>query len=328
MPMEPLPYEDFETASRAVLTYLHRRYGFGLWMVTRTEGEDWIVLQVEDHGYGVRPGTVFHWSDSFCSRMVRGLGPCIAADAATVPAYVEAPIGRQVRIGAYIGLPLYRADGSLFGTLCAIDPQPQADSLAGEQPLLELLAAMLGTILQKDLTAAEATRRAEHLQAEALTDAMTALYNRRAWTGFLASEEGRCRRYGAAACVIVIDLDGLKRINDGDGHAAGDQLICRAADVLRVTARSIDVVARLGGDEFGVLCAECDAAHGHALAARLRAALGDASVEASVGVACRRPDAGIQAAWEQADQQMYEDKKSRGPLASRDQSSAGRRAAS
>ena len=106
--MDILPYSGFEAAARAVLGFLHARFGFDLWMVTRTEGEDWIVLHVEDHGYGVRPGTVFRWSDSFCSRMVQGLGPRVAPDAAGVPAYAEAPIGRQVRIGAYIGLPLRR----------------------------------------------------------------------------------------------------------------------------------------------------------------------------------------------------------------------------
>lgn len=323
MSISDQPCEDFESAVRAVLGYLHARFGFDLWMVTRTEGEDWIVLHVEDHGYGVRPGTVFRWSDSFCSRMVQGLGPRVAPDAAGVPAYAEAPIGRQVRIGAYIGLPLRRADGSLFGTLCAIDPRPQDESLRAEQPLLELLALLLGTVLQKDLAATEAARRAERLQAEALTDAMTALYNRRAWTRFLEHEEGRCRRYGAAACVIVVDLDGLKRINDGSGHAAGDELICRAAGALRKAARTVDVVARLGGDEFGVLCAECDGPHGRRLAGRLRTALREAGVDASIGIACRRPDAGIQAAWEQADQQMYEEKKTR-TRGERDQPAGGR----
>lgn len=311
MSMSDQPLEDFESVARAVLGYLHARFGFDLWMVTRTEGEDWIVLHAEDHGYGVQPGTVFRWSDSFCSRMVQGLGPQVAPDSACVPAYAEAPIGRQVQIGAYVGLPLRRADGTLFGTLCAIDPQSKPEGLRAEQPLLELLALLLGTVLQKDLAATEAARHAERLQAEALTDAMTALYNRRAWTSFIEHEEGRCRRYGAAACVIVIDLDGLKRINDDSGHAAGDELICRAGGVLRKAARTVDVVARLGGDEFGVLCAECDVQHGRMLVERLRTALHEAGVDASIGIACRRPDAGIQAAWEQADQQMYEEKKAR-----------------
>ncbi len=65
--MDSLSFTDFASASRAVLSYLHRKLGFKLWMVTRTEGEDWIVLDAEDHGYGVEAGTVFRWADSFCS---------------------------------------------------------------------------------------------------------------------------------------------------------------------------------------------------------------------------------------------------------------------
>lgn len=66
--------DNFESAGQAVLAYLHQRLGFKLWMLTRTEGDDWIVLHTEDHGYGVQAGQVFRWSESFCSRMVQGQG--------------------------------------------------------------------------------------------------------------------------------------------------------------------------------------------------------------------------------------------------------------
>lgn len=111
-------YEDFESAASGVLTVLQQSLGFGLWMVTRTEGDAWIVLATADTAYGVAPGDVFRWSDSFCSRMVRGEGPRIAPDSRAVPVYAEAPIGQQVPIGAYVGMPMHLSDGSLFGTLC------------------------------------------------------------------------------------------------------------------------------------------------------------------------------------------------------------------
>lgn len=75
-------------------------------MVTRTEGEDWIVLPAEDRGYDVKEGDVFRWTDSFCSQMVEGRGPCIAPQSDLIPAYANAPIGQQVSIAAYVGLPL------------------------------------------------------------------------------------------------------------------------------------------------------------------------------------------------------------------------------
>lgn len=310
--MIELPGHDFESAARAVLAFLHRRLGFDLWMVTRTEGDDWIVLHSEDHGYNVAPGQVFRWADSFCSRMVRGEGPRIAPDSALVPAYEAAPIGAQVPIGAYIGAPLHSEDGSLFGTLCAIDPDRQPDAIANEQELVELLAALLSSLLQAELKADEAARRSERLEVEANTDTLTGLYNRRAWDRLLAREEDRCRRYGHPAHVLAIDLDGLKRVNDTRGHAAGDELIVRAAAALREAAREVDVVARIGGDEFAILAIECDANGAQALMQRVRAALAAANVSASIGLAPRGHADGLEAAKTLADRLMYQEKHSRG----------------
>jgi hypothetical protein len=96
---------DFEHAGRAVLEFLDRRFGFGLWMVTRVEGDDCIVLQSVDHGYGIGPGRVFCWADSICSRMISGDGPRVAPDIELVSAYVKAPAAQRVPVRAYIGVP-------------------------------------------------------------------------------------------------------------------------------------------------------------------------------------------------------------------------------
>jgi len=309
--MYDLAFENFETAGQAVLAFLHQRFGFDLWMVTRTEGDDWIVLQSEDHGYGVKPGAVFSWADSFCSEMVKGNGPRVAPDSNAVPAYAEAPIGRQVAIKAYVGVPLMDANGCLFGTLCAIDPSPQPEAIVQDQHLIELLAALLSTVLQAELKAAHEARRSERLELEAQTDSLTQLYNRRAWDRLLSKEEERCRRYGYPAIVLCIDLDELKRVNDTQGHAAGDALIARAADALRSAAREVDIVARLGGDEFGVIGVECDAEGAAALLGRIRKGLADFDVKASVGLAARHATTGLQGAWEAADRLMYDDKRTR-----------------
>lgn len=305
------PFADFGAAASAVLAFLHTRLGFDLWMVTRTEGDDWIVLQKEDYGYGVKEGTVFRWADSFCSQMVLGRGPRIAPRSAAVPAYATAPIARQVTIGAYVGVPLRRGDGSLFGTLCAIHPAPQPDIIATDLPLVELLAALLSTILETDLHASEQARQAERAQYEALSDALTGLYNRRGWDQLLAAEDSRCHRYGHPACVVSIDLDGLKAVNDTEGHASGDALIGRAGSALRASVRQQDIVARVGGDEFAVLGVECDRSGADVLVQRLRAALVDAHVDASIGFAMRTPPGGLAQAWQEADAAMYVCKRQR-----------------
>ncbi|HMD54714.1 MAG TPA: diguanylate cyclase, partial [Phycisphaerae bacterium] len=256
--MSALSFDDFETCGKAVLAFLHKRLGFNLWMITRKEGDDWIVLQREDHGYGVEPGNVFRWADSFCSEMVKGNGPRFAPNSDHISAYANAPIGRHIEIKAYIGMPIVQADGSLFGTLCAIDPSPKPTSIVNEQEIVELLGAMLSTILQAELKSIEEKRRLERLEFEALTDPMTGLYNRRGWNQLVSLEEDRCRRYGHSATVIIVDMDRLKHVNDTEGHAAGDALIMRTCATLHTAVRASDILARLGGDEFGILCTECD----------------------------------------------------------------------
>lgn len=307
--MDASCFKDFESAGRAVLTFLHRRLGFDLWMLTRTQGDNWIVLQSEDHGYGVDPGVVFSWADSFCSEMVKGNGPRISPSSDQVPAYAAAPIGRTVQIKSYVGVPLVQVDGTLFGTLCAIHPSPQPEAIVEEKELLDLLAAMLSTVLQAELKLEEEARRSERLQTEALTDSLTQLYNRRGWERLMNCEEERCRRYGHAATVLIVDLDQMKQVNDTRGHAAGDALIQRAGDALRQAARAVDIVARLGGDEFGIISAECDRAGGEVLLNRVRAALAEANIRASVGFDSRTPSSGLMGAWESADRMMYEEKR-------------------
>ncbi|MES3006763.1 MAG: sensor domain-containing diguanylate cyclase [Pseudomonadota bacterium] len=299
------PFQDFESAVQTVLHALHERLGFDLWMVTRTEDEDWIVLVAEDHGYSVEAGRVFRWSDSFCSRMVAGKGPQIAPDANCIEAYVEAPIARQVPIGAYIGMPLTRTDGSLFGTMCAIDPSPQPASITAELPLLQTLSRLLMTILEADLKAVEQARVLERVQKDAVTDTLTGLLNRRGWDQRLEQEEARVRRYGSPACVFSIDLDDLKEVNDGEGHAAGDVLLCKTADVLLAVTRLTDALARVGGDEFMVLAVETDAVAAIRLHERILVALEEAGVRASIGYAMRAPASTLLKAWRDADRQMY-----------------------
>ena len=303
------PFRDFREASQVVLRLLQQWVGLGLWLVTRTEGEDWIVLTAQDQTYDVKDGDVFRWSDSFCSRMVQGLGPRIAPRSAEIPAYAEAPIGQRIPINAYIGIPLTRPDGSLFGTLCAIDPESQPDAILGEQEIIETYARLLSTILSMEMDRQQQVRLLERAEVESQTDSLTGLYNRRGWGRLMIAEEERCRRYGNPAGIVVVDLDGLKEINDEQGHAAGDRVLRATADVLRSAARQTDVVARLGGDEFMVLAVETNPATLEGLANRLRDALVQAGIDASLGWAARDPQGTLEDAQQRADQQMYRSKR-------------------
>lgn len=309
--MQEVPFdrfENFEFASRAVLAYLRERIPFGLWMMTRTSGNDWIVLQAEDRGYGVDEGNVFKWTDSFCSRMVNGHGPRIAPRAQEIPAYREAPIGQKVPIGAYIGVPVASANGRLFGTLCGIDPMPHADTLQEHLPTIELLAKLLGSVLAADLVSLQRTRELEKTLRKSLTDELTGLRNRRGWNERMKEEESRARRYGRQVAAIIIDLDGLKFVNDTLGHDAGDEMLRQTGMLIAGNVRVNDTAARLGGDEFGILAVECNEVETKKLCNKTVRALDAVGIKASAGYALRKPMNDLGEAVKQADANMYGDK--------------------
>ena len=301
---------DFAGASHEVLTFLHQRIGMDLWMVTRADNEDAVVLASEDRGaYGVQEGAVFRWADTLCSRMVRGDGPRIAPRVADVPAYADLPCTRQFPVGAYVGVPLVDAEGALFGTLCGINPQPMPATIVAEQPMVEVLADMLSGLLRAELNSSALTREAESARSGALTDARTGLANRRGWEVALAAEEERCRRYGATACVVAIELDGLAK--PAVTAAAHEATLVRAAQALRQTVRKPDTLARLDDDRFVVLGVECTTAEAMALLRRLELGLQGAELSAALGMAMRNRSGGLFEAFDRALDAMVEHRDAR-----------------
>jgi diguanylate cyclase (GGDEF)-like protein len=91
----------------------------------------------------------------------------------------------------------------------------------------------------------------------AALDQLTGLYNRRSGEQRLAEEMSRAQRHGRALTVLLMDLDGLKAVNDKHGHAAGDTVIKSFADRLQKAIRGSDLAVRLGGDEFMAILPEC-----------------------------------------------------------------------
>ena len=305
-----VPFDCFESASRAVLSLLHERLGFDLWMMTRTDGLDWIVLQVEDHGYKVKEGSVFRWADSFCSQMVQGRGPRIAPSAQNIPSYAAAPIGRQVPIGAYIGVPIKNADGSLFGTLCAIDPSPQSESIQNDLPWIELLARLLGTILVNEMIAIGAARRLEQSLQATMTDPLTGLLNRKGWTDKVTIEETRSRRYGSPTCIVRLTLEGLRDLEDSGDLVSYDSRIKTASVCIRNTAGDNDVVSHFGAGEFAVLGVDWDLEKADATTFNIAKALMEKKLAVRVGRAMRNPSLGLVETVVEAEQLLNASKRS------------------
>jgi diguanylate cyclase (GGDEF)-like protein len=115
-----------------------------------------------------------------------------------------------------------------------------------------------------------ATHMAVRLEHEALVDPLTGLLNRRALERDLRRERARATRYDRRFSLMVIDLDGLKKVNDTDGHLAGDLYLRALATALAGVLRSGDEAYRIGGDEFVVLLPETTEARAEVVAERVQ----------------------------------------------------------
>jgi diguanylate cyclase (GGDEF)-like protein len=165
-----------------------------------------------------------------------------------------------------------------------------------------------GALAQAEKTEAELRYLADH-------DSLTGLLNRRRFRAELDQYVSFTGRYGGQGAVMIIDIDGLKQVNDQLGHQVGDSLIRRVSGALRERVRTTDIVARLSGDEFAVLMPQSDTAGALQLGEDLRAEVAEGSPSASeqgastisVGIAMfgAKRDAGSEAVLIAADQAMY-----------------------
>jgi diguanylate cyclase (GGDEF)-like protein len=158
------------------------------------------------------------------------------------------------------------------------------------------------------------------LQETASRDGLTGLFNRRELDSKLGEELARCKRYGHALSLLLVDLDHFKVINDSYGHPAGDKVLRGIADIIRGPARRSDVVARYGGEEFAVIMPETEKSGAQVFAERIRLAVAGhtfsidnkppLNVTVSVGVAGFPGDAGTDAALiAAADSALYDAKR-------------------
>lgn len=145
----------------------------------------------------------------------------------------------------------------------------------------------------------------EALLRESRTDGLTRIANRRAWDEALNLEESRRQRHGHHYGLVVIDLDGFKQINDHQGHQMGDQVLQIAASKLAAQLRGTDLLARVGGDEFALMVFNPSPSGLDDLVARLRQALHDSGVKASIGSALSEELATLEQTWAKADEAMY-----------------------
>ncbi|HEV2361151.1 MAG TPA: sensor domain-containing diguanylate cyclase [Acidimicrobiales bacterium] len=233
---------------------------------------------------------------SFCGYAILDSGVMTVNDTKLDDRFVDSPfVVSEPSLRFYAGAPLTLA-GYRVGTFCLFDDHPR--ELTEDE--MAVLVDLAGSV-EADFASAQL----------AVVDELTGLYNRRGFNRAAEQLFKLADRNGASISVFAFDLDGLKTVNDQEGHAAGDELIVRAADLLRETFRGSDILARVGGDEFsGLVYGPCDPG---AMITRLAEAAESGGPRISSGWATSRPgsDASLSELLAAADEGMYQDKNTR-----------------
>jgi diguanylate cyclase (GGDEF)-like protein/PAS domain S-box-containing protein len=209
--------------------------------------------------------------------------------------------GCQTRLGDQVGLAIWRVPGGR-----SWDDE--------DQLLIAASVRLIRFALEHEALQREMTRQAR-------TDPLTGLLNRRAFMDELTRHVERLDRENLPGTILFADLDNFKPVNDQLGHEAGDEVLVRAADLLRAAVRPSDLVARLGGDEFAVWLNGADqltaAERADALCRQSRQALAETAGAAapalslSIGIATRHPGSGepVDEVIRRADLAMYQVKR-------------------
>lgn len=170
----------------------------------------------------------------------------------------DASIARRTNIARFPGEP---------GNVIASPVRTHLDELlksAGwtyeglTQTQIRLLAGMLTERQNLLKTIHKLNSELEASRADADHDALIPVYNRRAFLRELSKQLSFCHRYETKACLIFMDLDRFKDINDRFGHATGDEALRKFGEILIAHTRESDLVGRLGGDEFAILLINAD----------------------------------------------------------------------
>ncbi|MCW2770852.1 MAG: hypothetical protein JWR27_2285 [Aeromicrobium sp.] len=298
----------FSSSAQRIVDYLNAHTPLTDWSVSRVSGGEQVHIHVHPETF-LSVGQRVQWDETFCIRMYNGAAR-IVPDSQLDPDYADHPEAQVVR--AYAGFPITDNNGELFGTLCGVANQPLEDELAVDADLVALMGDLLSSHLAMSLIADRERRSVEIADALANEDGLTGLVNRRGWDLLVQDAQQRVDAYGDLVAVAVLDLDGLKQINDTEGHQAGDELIRRAASALRSAARPADRVARYGGDEFAVLSNNVPV---HELAehfAGFTDSLAGHGISASIGFAPTNPGVvTLDDAFSRADKAMYGQKQAR-----------------
>lgn len=169
----------------------------------------------------------------------------------------------------YLGYPLHWPDGELFGTICVMNTDTSTYTEKQQKLMLQIK-----NIVESNLELLEKNQQLEvlskNLQHLANTDDLTGTWNRRAFINESNKELQRTLRSNHDVCLLMMDIDDFKDINDAYGHEVGDEVLKLFSHCIQATKRPYDIFGRIGGEEFAILLPETTLKQASILAERLR----------------------------------------------------------
>ncbi len=209
---------------------------------------------------------------SFCSRAIANGAPLIVPDTHADPEFASNPlVTGPPHIRFYAGHPI-RYQNELIGTLCVIDRQSRKFEVQ-ELEDLEALSIWVEREVAVELLS-EAERellsQIDQLRQVALLDHLTRAWNRAGLEELFAREASQAQRQGRPLSLAIVDIDFFKKVNDNWGHPAGDAVLKKVADRIRLSIRNYDALGRFGGEEFLVLMPSATLAEASVVAERIR----------------------------------------------------------
>lgn len=189
--------------------------------------------------------------------------------------------------GSIISVPIYVTGNELIGVLNISHPQPYHFS-EWHTRLLNIYKNMLGQLISNyrlfnqmeeqiskrtvklEQALGDLQKLKEHYQSISMVDQLTGLYNRRFFYDQVEVALAHTKRYGYPLCILMLDLDHFKAVNDDYGHGFGDTVLAKVSAALKQEVRDTDILVRFGGEEFVIIFNNTNCENGQLFAERIR----------------------------------------------------------
>ncbi len=292
-------FNQLDKVAEDVITLLSETMDVNTIFLASNDGySNFIVKAFNRKAALLKEGEKTPFEDVLCKLVVdNDSEPIVITNLAENALTFNHPVTLNVGNGCFIGAPIYKNNGEIYGTICAFDTKPY-DFTAYDVRLIKTLSSLLSqTIILEDLM---------------LHDHLTGLFNSFYLKEFFKQEKEAGKQYS----LLYVDLDRFKEVNDEYGHDVGDELLKKIASLFKKTAPNDSVVARIGGDEFVFLIpvSSVEMIEAKKVTADLFELLKTQTIEiegkqlsisASIGMTYAHPDKQLKEIMKEADTAMY-----------------------